>query len=183
VTGIRRLSSTTAYRSPYLTVTEDAIEYPDGTRSTYSLVSKPDFALVIPLAEDGFWLVEQFRYPVGRRCWEFPQGGWAPGSERGTPAELAVAELREETGLSAGGWQHLGRLFSAYGYSGQAFDVWLATDLSAGEPDREHSEQDMVHRWFPRAEIRAMVADGRFADSQSLAALALFDMAAPTPPT
>lgn len=171
------MSSSVGYRSRYLTVTEDEIEYPDRSRGLYSLVHKPDFAVVVPMQDDGLWLVEQYRYPVGRRCWEFPQGSWAPGTTPGSPADLAIAELREETGLTAGSWQHLGRLFSVYGYSGQAFDVWLATDLSGGRPEREHSEQDMVHRWFPRADIPAMVTDGRFPDSQSLAALALLDLA------
>ena len=71
---VRRVSSRIAYRNPWLTVREDGIEYPDGTTSIYGIVEKPDFALVLPRGDGGFWLVNQFRYPVGRRMWEFPQG-------------------------------------------------------------------------------------------------------------
>src|SRR5581483_8248114 len=124
---------------------------------------------------EGYWLVEQYRYPVGSRQWEFPQGGWAHGSAGGIE-ELAAAELAEETGLRAQRFEHLGRLFAAYGYSSQSFDVFRATGLTAGDPAREVSEQDMVHRWFPAAQVRAMIASGELADSHSVAALMLDDL-------
>ena len=75
-----------------------------------------------------FGWVEQYRYAVGRRACEFPQGSWSPG-RHGPASELARAELREETGLSAGSWTHLGHLFTAYGFCSQGFDVYLAEDL------------------------------------------------------
>jgi 8-oxo-dGTP pyrophosphatase MutT (NUDIX family) len=159
-------------------VREDEIEYADRSTSIYSIVEKPDFALVIPFENDGFWLVEQFRYSIGRRCWEFPQGTWSPGSEVGAAADLAVAELAEETGFTAADWRHLGRLFAAYGFSGQSFDVFLASGLEPGEPNLEASEQGMVHRWFAQADVRSMIASGELADSQSVAALTLFDLSA-----
>ena len=30
--------------------------------------------LVIPVEGDGFHLVEEYRYPIGKRTWNFPQG-------------------------------------------------------------------------------------------------------------
>ena len=130
---------------------------------------------MLPWENNGFWLVQQYRYAVGSRQWEFPQGGW-PQGHGGTIAELAVAELAEETGLRAARWNHLGRLFAAYGYSTQSYDVFLATDLTPGSPRREDTEQGMVHRWFAEDELRAMVRSGEFADSHSVAALALYDL-------
>jgi ADP-ribose pyrophosphatase len=176
VTGpdIRQLSSQEVYRSPWMAVREDAVAFPNGATGTFSVVVKPDFVVVLPWADGGFWLVEQFRYPVGRRAWEFPQGAW-PAGHSGSPPELAAAELREETGFSAGRFTHLGRLFAAYGYSSQAFDVYLATDLTAGAPEREVTESDMVHGWRSAEDLRAMVRCGEFLDAHSLAGLALLD--------
>ena len=171
---IRRLGGREVYRSPWMSVREDDVEFPSGLRGTYSVVDKQDFVLVLPFADDGFWLVQQYRYPVGRREWEFPQGGW-PDGRSGTVAELAAAELREETGFTAGSWTHLGRLFAAYGFCSQSYDVYLATDLSAGEADREETEADMVHEWRSVADVRAMIGRGEFADAHSVAALTLFD--------
>lgn len=178
---IRQLGSREVYRSPWMSVREDDVEFPSGLRGTFSVVDKSDFVVVLPFADDGFWLVEQFRYAVGRREWEFPQGGWPPGRQ-GSPPELAAAELREETGLTAGSLRHLGRLHAAPGYSSQDFDVFLATELSPGAADREDTEADMVHAWRPLAEIRAMIARAEFVDAHSIAALALYDLLGPVPP-
>ncbi len=146
---IRQLSTRDVYRNPWLTLREDEIEFPDGSHGVYTVIDKPDFAVVLPWENGGFWLVQQFRYPVGRREWEFPQGGW-PDGHHGTPADLAAAELREETGLRAARFTHLGRLWAAYGFCSQAYDVFLAEDLTPGAPDRESTEADMVHAWVGR---------------------------------
>jgi 8-oxo-dGTP pyrophosphatase MutT (NUDIX family) len=171
---IRQLASREVYRSPWMSVREDDVEFPSGDGGTYSVVDKQDFLVVVPYADAGFWLVQQFRYPVGRREWEFPQGGW-PAGHTGPAAELAAAELREETGFVAGVLTHLGRLYAAYGFCSQSYDVYLATDLTAGETQRESTEADMVHEWRSVADVRAMIGRGEFADAHSVAALTLFD--------
>ena len=169
---MRTTSSREAYRNPWIRVREDVIERADGSTGLYGVVERPDFALVIPAERDGFWLVEQYRYPLGRRSWEFPQGTWGAGKD-GSAEELARAELAEETGIRAGGLRRLGHLDLAPGLMTQGFDVWLATDLTAGAHAREASEADMRHAFVPEAELRAMIADGRFTDSPSLAAFSL----------
>ncbi|MGY1741502.1 MULTISPECIES: NUDIX domain-containing protein [unclassified Blastococcus] len=169
---MRTTASREVYRNPWIRVREDAVERADGSPGVYSVVEKPHFALVLPAERDGFWLVEQYRYPVGRRAWEFPQGTWGAGSD-GTPEELARAELAEETGLRAGRLRHLGHLDLAPGLSTQEFDVWLATDLTAGPTAREATEVDMQHAFVPEDELRAMIRAGRFTDGPSLAAYSL----------
>ncbi len=171
---IRTLGSREALRTPWLTVREDEIEFADGTRGTYSVVEKPDFVVVLPYEDAGFWLVQEYRHAVGERVWEFAQGGWPAGRD-GSQAELAAAELREETGLRAQRLTHLGRLLAAVGHSGQSYDVYLATGLTQGETDREPGEADMICEWRPVADVRAMLAAGEFRDAHSVAALALFD--------
>jgi 8-oxo-dGTP pyrophosphatase MutT (NUDIX family) len=174
VTGeIRRLSGREVFRTPWMSVREDAVEFPSGMRGTYWVVDKPDFVVVLPFAGGGFWLVQQYRYPVQSREWEFPQGGW-PEAESGTAEELAAKELREETGLRAGSLTHLGRLFAAYGYCSQSFDVYLADDLSAGSPEREDTEADMICEWRSVAEVQEMTRRGEFRDAHSVAALSLY---------
>lgn len=113
---------------------------------------------------------------VGRRAWEFPPGGWGAG-RGGSQEELARQELAEETGLRAREMRHLGHLFEAYGYSTQGFDVYLATGLDAGRPDREVTEQDMVHRALTDAEIGGLLRSGGIVDAPSLAALTLYRLA------
>jgi ADP-ribose pyrophosphatase len=166
-----------AYRNKWMTVREHDLVFPDGSTGMYGVVEKPDFALVIPQGADGrFCLVEQYRYPVGRRAWEFPQGSWSGPQEGGAPEALAATELREETGLTAGTMHHLGRLNPEYGFCNHAFDAYLATDLAAGQPDREVSEQDMVQAWFSEADLVGMVRSGEITDAASVAAFLLLLM-------
>lgn len=173
---VQRLSSTVVYRNPWLTIREDAIRLADGTDSIYGIVVKPDFTLVLPRGDAGFWLVSQYRYPVGRRLWEFPQGSWPAGAD-GSPEDLARAELAEETGLRAASLEHLGRIVHAQGISPTEFDVYLATGLTEGSPDREDTEQDMEHRFVPDAEVDELIRRGELCDAPSLAALTLYRLA------
>jgi 8-oxo-dGTP pyrophosphatase MutT (NUDIX family) len=139
------------------------------------VVDKPDFALVMPMQDDGFHLVEQYRYTVQRRSWEFPSGSFRAGVT-GTSEEMAAAELAEETGLRAGRLEKLGYLHCANGMTGEGVHVFLATDLTPGERDREQTEQDMLQRWFPRRQLELMLMDGTITDSHSLAAYLLFTL-------
>ncbi len=170
---MEQLSSRVVYANPWMSVREDEVRPVSGAATIYGVVDKPDFALVIPREADGYWVVEQFRYPLGRRAVEFPQGSWGVGGA-GTAVDLARAELREETGLTAGRLTHLGRLATAYGFCSQHMDVYLAEDLVHGEPDREASEQDMTHRWVSDAEFRELALTGAICDSGTLAAWSLY---------
>ncbi|WP_243792491.1 NUDIX hydrolase [Saccharopolyspora gloriosae] len=161
-------SSREVYGNPWMTVREDGIRRPDGSDGIYGVVDKPAYALIIPLDGDRLHLVEQFRYPLGMRRWEFPQGT-APDRAEVETSELAARELREETGLRAAQLTDLGRLDVAPGMSSQRGKVFLATGLTAGEHEREHEEQDMRAAWFERAEFERMIRDGEVTDAQSIA--------------
>lgn len=118
-------------------------------------------------------MVEQFRYPLGERRWEFPQGT-APDLVDAEPAELAERELREETGLRATSFEALGQLDVAPGMSSQRGWVFLATGIAEGEANLEHEEQDMRSAWFSRDELERLVRAGVIVDAQSVAAYGLF---------
>ncbi|WP_433503926.1 NUDIX domain-containing protein [Pseudonocardia halophobica] len=166
------LSTRQVYANNWMTVREDAVRRPDGSDGVYGVIDKPTYALVIPRDGDRLHLVEQFRYPIGLRRWEFP-AGTAPDRAAQDPAELAVRELVEETGLQAGRMEKIGTLDVAPGMSSQRGHVYLATDLTEGEAQREHTEQDMRQAWFTIAEFEAMIADGEITDAQSVAAYML----------
>jgi len=169
---VRRLSSRLVYENAWLSVREDRVRRLDGSEGIYSVIDRPDAAMVIAAERGGFHLVDQYRYPVAGRYWEFPQGCF-PGRRGGDPVELAHRELTEETGLRAGSMTRLGSLFCWQGASGQALDVFLAGDLVPGPPEREVEEQDMRHRWFSRAEFELMISDGRIRDNSTVAGYTL----------
>lgn len=172
---ITQLSSRVVYENPWMTLREDLILRPDGSQGVYSVVDKADFALIIPAHNDGFHLVEEYRYPIGRRSWAFPQGTFPKGKD-GTPDELARMELAQEAGLHAETLAYLGFLHCSHGTSGQGMHAFLATDLEAGATDREHEEQDMCQQWVTRAEFERMILDGRVTDDSSVAAYTLLSL-------
>ena len=173
---IKTIASNVVYTDNWIRLRKDDIERRDGSRGTYAVVERGDFALVIPAENDGFHLVEEYRYPVRRRSWSFPQGGF-PHGETGTPEELARMELAQETGLRTGQLTHLGSLTAAHGMSTQCCDYFLATDLVAGLPDPEPEEVGIRHEWVTREEFEAMVRDTKITDDSTLAAYALLLLA------
>ena len=172
---MRQLSTRLVYENQWLSLREDQVALPDGSQSIYSVVDAKEFALVMPFENDGFHLVEQYRYPVGARSWEFPSGSF-PAGVTGTTEELAAAELREETGLTAARLTRIGYLNPTNAMSGTGCHVFLATDLTPGRPEREVTEQDMRQEWFPRGEVERMLREGVITDGPSIAAYLFFTL-------
>lgn len=166
------LGSRIVYSNNWMTVREDVIRRRDGSTGIYGVIDKPDFVVVVPLHADGsLQLVQQFRYPIGARCWEFPLGTWGPvGTD---PALVAQHELREETGLTAATLTHVGYLHGAFGTINQGYNIFLATGLSVGTATPEQEEQDMITRAFSRAEFEAMLVDGTITDATAVACFGL----------
>lgn len=171
---MRAVSSREIYRNRWARIREDLFVRPDGSEGVYAVVEKPPFALVIPHDNGIVHLVQQFRYPVGLRQWEFPQGT-LEGKPDATPEEIARTELREETGLTAERVTPLGVLYPAYGLLAQEMHVFLAEGLTQGEAETEAEEQDLISRPFHLEEVRNMIRRGELQDGCTVAALYLWD--------
>jgi 8-oxo-dGTP pyrophosphatase MutT (NUDIX family) len=170
--AITRLSSRLVYENRWLRLREDQVRRQDGSEGIYSVLERTEFAVVCPVQDGVVHLVEQFRYPVGQRCWEFPMGTWEcrPDAD---PRALAAGELQEETGLRAGTLIEIGRVFQAAGYSDQAGRMFFATDLTQGAPALKHEEQDMIRGQFPLAKFERMIRDGIVRDVVTISAFAM----------
>jgi 8-oxo-dGTP pyrophosphatase MutT (NUDIX family) len=173
---VRMLSSSVVYADRWLTFRRDETERGDGSRGTYAYVVKRNFALIIAAENGGFHLVEEYRYPLGRRGWSFPQGGF-PHDESGTAEELARLELAQETGLRAARLTHLGTVAAAHGMTNQYGEYFLATGLTPGPSELEPEELDLRHEWVPREVFEEMITDRRIVDDSTLAAYSLLLMA------
>lgn len=97
---ITTLSTKEIYRNRWMSLKEDRIRRADGSEGIYSVIEKGDFVVIVPVQDDEIFVVEQFRYPLGVRTLELPQGSWEM-SPSAAPEEVAAGELREETGLIA----------------------------------------------------------------------------------
>jgi 8-oxo-dGTP pyrophosphatase MutT (NUDIX family) len=86
------------------------------------------------------------------------------------PLESAKRELREETGLIASGWRTLMHLHTTNSVTDERGIVYVATGLSAGEPDTEETE-DLQLIKLPLQEAIQLVIDGEITDAVSVAGL------------
>ena len=168
---ILKTRNSIVYQNRWMTVREDEIVRADGSKGIYGVVEKSDFAVIVAISEGNVYLVEQYRYPVEGRFWEFPQGSWE--EQTIDPLTLARAELREETGLEAAAIQHVGHLFLAYGFCTQGYDVFLASELVQLDAQREPEEQGLLVQSFPIAQVEAMIANGEITDATTIAAFGL----------
>jgi ADP-ribose pyrophosphatase len=178
--AIKTISSREVYRNPWTRVREDVIERANGQRGIYGVVDKDPACIIIPLDStpegDFLYLVEQFRYTVGARHIEFPQGGWE--TPDAIPEEMARGELREETGLVAARMTYLTTHQIAYGVMNQKHHIFLAEGLTEAPPHPDHApdpeESDLeVHR-IPVPDFERMVLDGTIVDNCSVAAWGVY---------
>lgn len=167
----KRISSKEVYRNRWMRVTEDEVETDTGRRLTYGVVRKEPFALIIPWDGRCFTLVGQYRYIVDAFTWEFPQGHF----EHESIEQSAKTELREETGLMAKSIKKIGAFWIGPGTITQECNVFLATDLSKGEPEREESEEGMQTRKVTPREIKELIKDGTIKDGATITALTILE--------
>ena len=173
---IKTISSREVYRNPWTSVREDVIERANGQRGIYGVIDKDPACIVIPLdrTEEGdfLYLIEQYRYTVGGRFLELPQGGWEVANV--VPEELARGELREETGLTAERMTYLSTHQIAYGVMNQKHHIFLAEGLTQADHQRDPEESDLeVHRVSVK-DFETMVLEGKIVDNCSVAAWGVY---------
>ena len=170
--SIRTLDSRPVYSNPWMRLREDTILRSNGKQGIYGVVEKEDCALILPIEGNRIWLVEQFRYTIGKRVLELPQGGWETAGV--DPEELARGELKEELGLAAASMTYLGMQWIAYGFTRQRQFIYLATGLTETEKDPDPEEHDLVVHSVSIAEFESMLLDGTIQDNCTHAAWGLY---------
>jgi ADP-ribose pyrophosphatase len=123
--------------------------------------------------------VEQFRYTVGERALELPQGAWA--SDNVDPEALARGELREETGLTAGRMTQLPWMWMAYGFVRQRQHIFVAEELATGPHQRDPEEEDMEVVRLSIASFEQKLRNGEIRDVCTIAAWAKYRLWRETP--
>lgn len=154
------------YQCRLFRVTEDeAVDPKSGFEIKRSVVRHGGSAVM--LAEDEkrrILLVRQYRLPADKYLWELPAGKLDPGEK---PLAAARRELAEETGYRARKWTKLASFFVSPGYVGERMTIFLAQDLTAGQPTPMDDER-IETRWFTRREIAEMIRTGKIEDAKTM---------------
>jgi ADP-ribose pyrophosphatase len=160
------------FTHPRLTLIEDEVVLPSGIETTYlRYKDNGNFAAVIPMREDGRFLVQkEYSHPPAEWIYQFP-GGHVPESE--DPAVGANRELMEEANYRAQTMQLLGSYLPDHRRYCAKMYVFLATDLveEEGEADIEEAFQNF---WFTESEIDSLIRNGKIVNAPMLAGWMLY---------
>lgn len=173
------LGTVRIYDSRWCGLRRDTLRLHSGREQEHHVVEISDAVAVVPVLADGrVALIGQYRYVHGKTHWEVPAGRVSQGE---TARAAAERELLEEAGLRAGRWTLLPGFYPINGISPHYAHAFLAEECTvAGEPAPEESEQ-LVRRFFSRAEIEGLLDAGRFADAFTALSLAYWLRRGTTP--
>jgi 8-oxo-dGTP pyrophosphatase MutT (NUDIX family) len=156
-----------AFQNPWWTYKVDRFAMPNGREGEYHYVHTAGSVMILPVTDDGgYLLVEQHRYLNRRNSLEFPGGSVPEGMD---PLDAAQKELSEETGFRAAELAVVGRFNPYNGVTDEICTVFLARDLSPADAAPDETEDLRVHRMNAEA-IDDLIAGGELWDGMTLAA-------------
>lgn len=144
----------------------------DGSHHTREVIRHPGAVTILPLLADGrICLIRNYRVAVGQTLIELPAGTLEPGED---PAVTARRELAEETGFVAGAITRLCEFFMSPGILCERMVVFLATELTSGDPRLESGEQiePLLVSWD---EALDLIRSGQIQDAKTLTALLWYE--------
>jgi ADP-ribose pyrophosphatase len=151
----------------------DTVRFPDGSTGELEVVRHPGAAAIVPCASDPrgqdptILMIRQFRYAAGGLLWEIPAGTLDPGEN---PEACARRELLEETGASAARLERLTSILTTPGFTDEVIHLYLASELTTGEPSRERDEFiEVVPQ--PLSRVLALIRDGEVRDAKTIVAI------------
>lgn len=153
-------------------VVEETVPREDGQTASLQYVVHPGSVAILPLVDDDHvCLIRNRRLTVQATIVEIPAGTREPGEP---PLETARRELEEETGYRAARWEKLAEFYASPGILSERMNLFLATELTAGDPRREANEEidNLVVTW---AEALAMLDRGEIIDGKSIIGLLMYD--------
>lgn len=139
------------------------------TASRVYLVHKGASA-VLPIEDDCVYLVQQFRYPIGRVTWELPAG---KREDYQTFLTCAKAELEQEAGLKASRWKKLCVFNPSNAFSNEDLHIYLAQGLKKVSQDLDEDEFVNVQK-IPLKKAYQMIKSGKIQDAKTLIALLMY---------
>lgn len=152
----------------------EKITLPNDATITLEIVRHPGAAAVVAIDASGqVTLIKQFRHAADGYIWEIPAGTLNPGEE---PEACARRELREEAGLDADRWTHLGSILTSPGFCDERIHLFLARELREGKQQLDHDEILSLHR-MPFTHALQMIRAGEMQDAKSIVALHLAEKA------
>lgn len=150
------------------TVVRETVQTPAGKEKTREIVRHPGACVIVPLLDDGrVCLIRNFRIAIRETLIELPAGTLEPPE---LPAATAERELIEETGYRAAKIELLHAFYASPGFLDEKMHLFVATGLTAGEPQREEGEE-IENLLVPLKQAIEMIFRGEIQDCKTIAGL------------
>ncbi|MBP6882053.1 MAG: NUDIX hydrolase [Candidatus Levybacteria bacterium] len=168
----KRINRKVGYESKFVTVFEDEVELPNGTKiPDYTVVKKPDFSMIVATDPDGkVVMIKEYKYAINQKIWTLPAGHIESNE---TILENATKELREETGYIAENFEELGILNDYPSKDCHSAHIIRARNITPGPTEHEATESISSTKLFTPDEIKQKIKSGEIHASGVIAALAL----------
>lgn len=169
------VASETHFTDEHLSVVTESVLTP--TRAEpheWTVVRRKSAVVVAPMTAEGkFVLIRQERIPIRTAIWEMPAGQVDQVCDFGSFREVALRELREETGYELapeGEIIFLGDFFSSPGFTDEREFLFLARPVHRTDNDHTCADSEMILecREFSPAEITRLIADDTIRDANTL---------------
>jgi ADP-ribose pyrophosphatase len=154
----------------------DVVEVMQATRQggnrPRQVIIHPGAVVILPMVDDDHvCLIRNERVAVGKTLIELPAGTMEPPA---TPLQMAIRELKEETGYTAERWREMPPFYMSPGILRERMHSFVAEGLTAGEHAREAGE-NIDNLVVPWREAIAMVESGEVEDAKTICALLMWD--------
>lgn len=154
----------------------DVVEVDQTTRTggvrPRQVVLHPGAVVMVPMVDDDHvCLIRNERVAVGKTLIELPAGTMEPPA---TPHEMAIRELKEETGYTAARWRRLPPFYMSPGILREQMHPFIAEGLTPGDHAREEGE-NIDNLIVPWTEALAMIDRGDIEDAKTICALLMWE--------
>ncbi len=161
------LAKDTVFQSKWAKVLEEKYKLPNGNEEKYLVIEKASGVMILPIIEeDGklyTYLVQQYRYPIGKEVLQFPMGSIESQVE---PLEQAAKELKQETGLVADDLKLATKYYVDPGLSRQMCYVFIADGIAEQTAQElEETEQGMEVKKVTIEQLETMIEKGDITDA------------------
>ncbi len=164
-------SRTELYKTPVFTVTSRHSRGPKGIEGDYIVNEAHDWVIVIPVLNDDFLMVKQWRHGEKALSIEFPGGV----IDNGESADVgARRELKEETGATAGKLTLLGKMNPNPALFANHVYVFCAENLSFSGKQNLDSDEYLNYMQMPQSEVFKIMGSKSCPHALMAAALCLY---------